>query len=54
MHCCAFYWPFNLVSINGVAKCCLQKFQRWMEDEVFRHDETFTFVTCGDWDLKRM
>ncbi|KAK7508268.1 hypothetical protein BaRGS_00000507 [Batillaria attramentaria] len=32
----------------------LQKFDTWMKEEVLDRDASYTFVTCGDWDLKTM
>lgn len=32
----------------------LQKFDQWMRDHIFSQNKTFAFVTCGDWDLKKM
>ena len=31
-----------------------QKFDEWMQTEVLDKGASFTFVTCGDWDLKTM
>jgi hypothetical protein len=32
----------------------LQKFDDWMQKEILSQNATFTFVMCGDWDLKTM
>ncbi|XP_076462593.1 ERI1 exoribonuclease 3-like [Babylonia areolata] len=32
----------------------LQNFHKWMTAEALKQNATFTFVTCGDWDLKTM
>ncbi|KAK7100153.1 hypothetical protein V1264_023146 [Littorina saxatilis] len=32
----------------------LEKFHEWMKTELLDKDASFTFVTCGDWDLKTM
>ncbi|XP_033738007.1 ERI1 exoribonuclease 3-like isoform X1 [Pecten maximus] len=32
----------------------LKKYDKWMEEKLLSKGHTFTFVTCGDWDLKTM